>query len=106
MTYRPELAPLVEAVLPDGVRVGRAFGHPAYYVGRKMAASLMGPGLGLKLPRERCQELIADGAALPFEVGGKTMGGWVIVAGNPAAHVDLIQEAVDYVATLDPAESR
>jgi hypothetical protein len=47
MLYRQELAPFIEEFAADhrGVRLGRMFGRPAVYVGRRLCACLMEDGV-------------------------------------------------------------
>jgi TfoX/Sxy family transcriptional regulator of competence genes len=57
-------------VYPE-VREGRMFGHPAFYVGKKMFACLYEEGVGLKLPADEVAEQLANPGVVPFRPYGK-----------------------------------
>jgi hypothetical protein len=64
-----------------GVTLGKAFHNPGLKVGPKLFAMLHPDGLVVKLPEPRCRELLATGAAGPFDRGqGTPMREWVTVA--------------------------
>jgi hypothetical protein len=64
-----------------GVTLGKAFHNVGLKVGTKLFAMLHPDGLVVKLPEERCRELLATGAAGPFDRGqGTPMREWVTVA--------------------------
>jgi hypothetical protein len=64
-----------------GVTLGKAFHNPGLKVGPKLFAMLHSGGLVVKLPEARCRELLATGAAGPFDRGqGTPMREWVTVA--------------------------
>jgi hypothetical protein len=88
-----------------GARPGHMFGHPALYVGRRLAVCAYGPGLGLKLPADRVQQLIDTGAAVHFQPYGKApMREWVHL---PAATSDDVDDLTDVVAdALEYAQFR
>jgi hypothetical protein len=61
-----------------GVTLGKAFHNPGLKVGPKLFAMLHSGGLVVKLPEARCRELLATGAAGPFDRGqGTPMREWV-----------------------------
>ena len=71
-------AAVAEALLrePD-TSAGTGFGsNPGVRVGGRIAAMLVGGRLVVKLPAERCQELVAGGAE-PLSMGRRTMREWV-----------------------------
>jgi len=58
-----------------------------------------GPGLVVKLPRERVDGLIADGTGQPFAPAGKVFREWVLVeAPNEDQWRSLLTEGIDFVA--------
>lgn len=60
-----------------GIRLGKMFGLPAGYVGRRLFACVMEDGIIVRLPNEVAKrELKGDGA--PFSRRGKVTGSWVM----------------------------
>ncbi len=92
----------------EDVQPGQMMGHPAFYHAppggkRMMFACVFGAGLGLKLPRERCAELLEQPGFMPFIAGGAVMGGWVVYDPGPVAaalaqQVELLHEALDWTS--------
>lgn len=87
------------------VSVGRSLQSDVLKINGKMFAFLKGDRLVVKLPAARAAGLVADGAAVPFESGGRPMREWVAVSmPTPAAGEgrwrDLMDEASRYVAEL------
>lgn len=87
-----------------GARPGHMFGHPALYVGRRLAVCAYGSGLGLKLPAERVGELIETGAAVPFRPYGKPpmreWAYWPVARGDDVDDLaELIAEALEFAQT-------
>jgi hypothetical protein len=90
----------------EDVQTGQMMGHPAFYYAppggkRKMFACAYGPGVGLKLPPERCAELLEEPGYMPFIAGESVMGGWIVYDPGPDAAaladaVELLQEALDW----------
>ncbi len=100
----PEVAAeLLRAGESMGARPGHMFGHPALYAGRRLAACAYGEGVGMKLPADRVETLVAAGQASLFQPYGKgPMSEWVHVRATTSAEVDgltqLIAESLDFVA--------
>ncbi len=63
---------------PD-VRPGKAFGYPAYYVGKKLSICLFEQGVGLKVPQDLAEKLVAeDRNVIPFQpYGRRKMREWI-----------------------------
>lgn len=85
------------------VREGRMFGHPAFFVGKKMFACVYGDGVGLKLPAERAAALLAAPDVVPFQPYGKPrMREWVqinrAVSEDYLGDRDAFEQAIRYVA--------
>jgi hypothetical protein len=81
-----------------GVDEGTGFGtNPGLRVGGKIFAMEVRGKLVVKLPAERCQALVAEGAE-PFVVGKRRMREWVAV--EPGVHDwrALAREALAFVS--------
>jgi hypothetical protein len=77
-----------------GVEQGTGWRSPGLRVNRKIFAMCVDGELVVKLPRERCLELVAAGAR-PFRSGGRKMREWVVVSDGD--WVALAEEAYDFV---------
>lgn len=67
--------------VPD-IEEGKAFHARALKVKTKIFAMHLGDELVVKLPAERCAELVAGGTARQFESGGRKLREWVSI-GRP-----------------------
>jgi hypothetical protein len=87
-----------ELLSEPGIDEGTGFGtNPGLRVGGKIFAMEVRGKLVVKLPAERCEELVAAGGAEPFVVGRRQMREWVAV--EPGAHdwPALAREALAFV---------
>ena len=88
----------------EEVRPGKMFGYPAYYVGRKLFASLYAEGVCVKLPKSRVDELLTRNDYCPFDPMGKKMKEWIFI--NHQNSEDYLKdekiflESLRYVITL------
>lgn len=105
VSYREDHVAALRQLLREvlGVREGNMFGHPAFFVGRRMFACVYGEGVGLKLPAHRASELIEASIAAPFQPYGKPrMREWVQItrarSADYTADRDLLIEAISFVA--------
>jgi len=74
-----------ELLAERGIEEGTGFGsQPGLRVGGKIFAMHIDGRLVVKLPAERCDELVAAGGAEAFAVGRRRMREWVAV--EPGAH--------------------
>ncbi|MFL5825749.1 MAG: hypothetical protein ACJ76V_04435 [Thermoleophilaceae bacterium] len=89
-----------ELLREPGIDEGTGFGtNPGLRVGGKIFAMLVRGELVVKLPADRCSELIDAGAAQTFEVGKRRMREWVSI--EPGATHDwnaLAKEARRFVS--------
>jgi hypothetical protein len=101
-TETPEEAfdAVANALLPEpDVEEGTGFGsNPGLRTGRNIFAMLVRGGLVVKLPADRCAELVAAGEAEVFQIGKRRMREWIHLAQPDAARwVELAREARAYV---------
>jgi hypothetical protein len=93
-----------------GVRAGKMFGFPGYYVGPKLFACVYGQGVALKLPQSRAEELIGSRGIEPFFPLGRRMKEWVMIkrkrSGGLRQLEKLFHESVDYVAGTPSTKRR
>jgi uncharacterized protein YndB with AHSA1/START domain len=81
-----------------GVGKGRALHAPSLKIDGRIFAMLVHDRLVVKLPAERCSELIGDGAAEPFISGRRKMREWVAVpSADTSLWVALAEEALRFV---------
>ena len=110
--HRPDVAEVVGKALADvpGVRAGKMFGFPAFFMGRKLFACVYGDGVALKLPPETLARVLELPGASRFEPYGKRMREWAHIAHETAEEYnqdqELLLEAADYVgATAEASEA-
>jgi len=85
-----------------GVSGGKAFGYPAYKVGRKVFCFVGGDGIAIKLPPDRVQALISNANMSIFEPNeGTQWQSWLSIdLKDPNAYADhrgLYEESVQFV---------
>ncbi len=86
--FRSDLVPFLEEFVEQhrGLRLGRMFGLPAGYAGRKLFACLIEDGVMMLLPTERARDEIRTRRARPYEkFRPKPGGAWVVY--RPASAV-------------------
>jgi hypothetical protein len=77
-----------------GVERGTNWRSPGLRVDKKIFAMHVDGELVVKLPRERCEALVAAGGR-PFRAGKREMREWVVVSDGD--WVALAEEAYDFV---------
>ena len=86
------------------VKPGKMYGHPAYYVGGKLFASLYMGGVCVKIPEPRVKELLEKDYIKPFEPIGRKMREWVLILrDNSEDYINdryIFEEAIEYVSSL------
>jgi hypothetical protein len=88
-----------------GVRAGKMFGYPAYYVDDKLFACVYDSGVGVKVPEDFAAGLLKRPYIVPFQPMGKPkMKEWIqINRSRPEDYRDdleIFQIAVEFVGNL------
>lgn len=88
-----------ELLREPGTTRGTGFGaSPGVRVDGRIAAMLVGGRLVVKLPADRCRELIGTGAGEPLQIGRRTMREWVTVGHERRdGWLTLAREALRFV---------
>jgi hypothetical protein len=103
--FRSELEPFLREFVAAhrGLRLGKMFGVPAGYAGRRLFACLIEDGVIVRLPKDIAKREIAARRGRPFNPKGKkASGAWVmyrprdIVAARRLA--PTLEVAVDHIA--------
>ncbi|MBA3303596.1 MAG: TfoX/Sxy family protein [Acidimicrobiia bacterium] len=113
MAYDEDLADRIRALLadePDVVEL-RMFGGLAFLVGGHMAVAASGQdGLMVRVDPAASEELVATTAAVPMEMRGKPMKGWLRVDVDGLRTEPELAEWVDrgtaFVRSLPPRGSK
>jgi len=86
------------------VKPGKMYGHPAYYIGGKLFASLFMEGVCVKVPESKVPELLKKEGIVPFEPMGRKMRQWVqINRENSEDYLkdkEIFEASAEYVASL------
>jgi hypothetical protein len=78
-----------------GVREGKMFGVPAFYVGRRLFACVYGDVAGVKVPEDLAQRLLDDSRFAPFQPRGRhKMREWVQFPCAPHEHIEDYQDVL------------
>lgn len=101
MTAEESFAAIIDRLLREpGVEQGTGFGsNPGLRAGGKIFAMLVRGELVVKLPADRCDDLVAADAARPFERGqGRPLREWVSVGEDVQFDwLHLAREALAFV---------
>jgi len=86
------------------VKPGKMYGHPAYYVGGKLFASLYMDGVCVKVPETMVSTLLQKEWITPFEPMGRKMREWVLITRkNSKEYVqdkEIFDASIEFVAEL------
>ena len=86
------------------VKEGKMYGHPAYYVGGKLFASLYMEGVCVKIPESLKNELLKRKEIVPFEPMGRKMREWILIVRENSEDYrkdqDIFEKSVEYVSSL------
>jgi TfoX/Sxy family transcriptional regulator of competence genes len=88
-----------------GVKAGKMFGLPGYYVGGKLFACVWQDGVAIKLPEDMRERLLKRKSVEPFvPMEGRPMREWVLVTIKDSRgylkYEDVFLSAVEYVLSL------
>ena len=113
MPYDRELEKNIRAVLggESGLTSKPMFGGVCYLVGGNMAFGIYQNNLIVRLgSAERAQREIDSGRALPFDITGKAMKGWVMIRKNSLATPRDVRQWLDlgleFVRSLPPKKGK
>jgi|SRR5688572_19626842 hypothetical protein len=105
--YRRNLAVFLEEFAAEhrGVRLGKMFGLPAVYAGRRLFACLIEGGVIVRLPDDAARRELKAGAR-PFSRGGRTaagpqrrpLGSWVMYEPRTAAAARRLTPVLEIAA--------
>lgn len=86
------------------VKPGKMYGHPAYYVGGKLFASLYMDGVCVKIPEPKVAELLKREEIVPFEPMGRKMREWVLIVRKKSEDYlkdqDIFESSIEFVSSL------
>jgi len=90
------------------VNPGKMYGHPAYYVGGKLFASLFDDGICVKVPEKLKDKLLKKDGIEPFEPMGRKMREWILInREKPEDYLKdkkIFEDSIKYVASLTGIE--
>ena len=86
------------------VKPGKMYGHPAYYVGGKLFASLFMEGVCVKVPESYKNELMKRDGIVPFEPMGRKMREWILIIRKKSEDylndIEIFDESIKFVASI------
>jgi len=104
IAFRADLQPFLAEFIEHhrGLRVGRMFGLPAGYAGRKMFVCLIEEGLIVKLPERVAKDEVRAGHAKVFVRRGRPSKKWIKYSPRNAREAGrlapILEAAARYVA--------
>ena len=103
--FRSDLEPFLREFITShrGLRLGKMFGLPAGYVGRRLFACLIEDGVIVRLPIEVARKEISTRRGRPFSPRKKTTGSWVMYTPRDAVAARRLAPVLE-VAVRDVAE--
>jgi TfoX/Sxy family transcriptional regulator of competence genes len=107
MAYDAELAQRVRdrMIAVAGVSEKKMFGGLAFLTSGNMTVGVYGDGLIARIDPEAMDAALAEPGVRHFDMGGRPMRGWILVASDVLPDDELerwIDRARRYVATLPP----
>jgi TfoX/Sxy family transcriptional regulator of competence genes len=88
-----------------GVSEKKMFGGLAFLTSGNMTVGVNGDDLVVRIDPEAMDDALAEPGVRPFDMTGRPMRGWILVASGGLSDDDLerwIDQARSYVATLPP----
>ena len=88
-----------------GVSERKMFGGLAFLTSGNMTVGVNGDDLVVRIDPEAMDDALAEPDVRPFDMTGRPMRGWIMVASDGLSDDDLerwIDQARSYVATLPP----
>ena len=88
-----------------GVSERKMFGGLAFLTSGNMTVGVNGDDLVVRIDPEAMDDALAEPDVRPFDMTGRPMRGWILVASGGLSDDDLerwIDQARSYVATLPP----
>jgi hypothetical protein len=86
-----------------GVRSGKMFGYPAYFVGKKLSVCIVENGVGVKVPEDTALKLISQDPNITYfqPLGRKKMREWIQInvedSEDLRVYKDLFIESFEFV---------
>jgi TfoX/Sxy family transcriptional regulator of competence genes len=107
MAYDAVLAQRVRDRMLDaaGVREKKMFGGLAFLTSGNMTVGVNGEDLIVRIDPESMDAVLAEPGVRPFDMTGRPMRGWILVACEDLSDNELerwIGQARNYVSTLPP----
>jgi len=105
--FNPENKKVLDSFLLEipGIKPGKMFGYPAYYINKKLFACIYEEGVGIKIPEDRVNELIGREGIIHFQpMGRRKMREWIqINRKNSEDYLidkEIFETSIRYVSTL------
>ena len=97
MAYDQEIQKQIEGLYgKEGLRSKRMFGGVCYLYGGNMAFGIYKDNIVIRLGSpEEARKAIESGAALPFDITGKAMKGWVMIPKKSLKTADQFRRWLD-----------
>jgi hypothetical protein len=98
--FRRELTAFIDefAELHRGVRLGKMFGLPAIYVGRRLVTCLIEDGIIVRLPEDLARSQVRARKGKPFSGRIKAKGTWVLYTPRTAVAARALTPIVEQAA--------
>jgi len=107
LIYNEKHKNVLDAILLGlpGVRAGKMFGYPAYYVDDKLFACVYGSGVGVKVPEDFAAGLLKRPHIVSFQPMGKpAMKEWIQINRQRSEDyrndLEIFQLSVEFVGNL------
>jgi TfoX/Sxy family transcriptional regulator of competence genes len=99
LPYRRELTSFLDEFAAEhrGVRLGKMFGLPALYAGRRLFACLLEDGIIVRLPQDEARRALKAGAR-PYSRRGRPTGAWVIYEPRTAVAARRLTRVLEIAA--------